>query len=101
MLRCKCRNSLKLKLVLGRGKRITNGENTRIENTDDIPCICLIDDFSLICHHLLRLRQLDFLTTLNMVHFHAGIELSGANAHERDTVTVVLIHVRLNLEHKR
>ena len=41
MLRCKGRDTLELELLVGRTERVTDGENTRIENADDISGISL------------------------------------------------------------
>ena len=98
MLRREGRDALKLKLLIGQAQGISDGKNARIKHTNDIACICLLDDLSVLRHHLLRLGQADFLAALHMVYFHAGLELAGYNTHKRNTVTVRLVHVRLNLK---
>ena len=35
-----------------------------------------------------------------MTHFHVGIEFTGADTHECDTVSVSLVHVSLDFENK-
>ena len=100
MLRRKGRDTLKLELLVGRTERVTDGENTRIENADDISGISLLNDFTALGHQLLRLGQTDLFASLDMVDFHAGLELTGTDAHERDTVTVRLIHIRLDLKYE-
>ena len=101
MLRRKGRDTLKLELLVGRTERVTDGENTRIENADDISGISLLNDLTALSHQLLRLGQTDFLTALNMVYFHSCLKLTGADAHESDTVTVCLVHVCLDLKYER
>ena len=101
MLRRKGRDTLKLELLVGRTERVTDGENTRIENADDISGISLLNDFTALGHQLLRLGQTDLLTALNMVYFHSCLKLTGTDAHERDTVTVCLVHVCLDLKYER
>ena len=101
MLRCKGRDTLKLELLVGRTECVTDRENTRIENADDISGISLLNDFTALSHQLLRLGQTDLLASLDMVYFHSGLELTGADAHERDTVTVCLVHVCLDLKYER
>ena len=100
MLRRKGRDTLELELLVGRTERVTDGENTRIENADDISSISLINDLTALSHQLLRLGQSDLFTALNMVDFHSGLELTGTDAHESDTVTVRLIHIRLDLKYE-
>ena len=100
MLRCKGRDTLELELLVGRTERVTDGENTRIENADDISGISLVNDLTALSHQLLRLGQTDLLAALDMVDFHSGLELTGTDAHESDTVTVRLIHIRLNLKYE-
>ena len=100
MLRRKGRDTLKLELLVGRTERVTDGENTRIENADDISGISLVNDLTALSHQLLRLGQTDLLAALNMVYFHSGFKLTGTDAHESDTVTVRLIHIRLNLKYE-
>ena len=101
MLRCKGRDTLELELLVGRTERVTDGENTRIENADDISGISLVNDLTALSHQLLRLGQTDLLTALNMVYFHSCLKLTGTDAHESDTVTVRLIHIRLDLKYER
>ena len=36
-----------------------------------------------------------------MIDFHTRVKFTGADAHERDTVAVRPVHIRLNLEYKR
>ena len=100
MLRCKGRDTLELELLVGRTERVTDGENTRIENADDISGISLVNDLTALSHQLLRLGQTDLLTALNMVYFHSCLKLTGTDAHESDTVTVRLIHIRLDLKYE-
>ena len=100
MLRCKGRDTLELELLVGRTERVTDGENTRIENADDISGISLVNDLTALSHQLLRLGQTDLLAALNMVDFHSGFKLTGTDAHESDTVTVRLVHIRLDLKYE-
>ena len=51
-------------------------------------------------HQLLRLGQTDLLAALDMVYFHSGLKFTGTDAHESDTVTVRLIHIRLDLKYE-
>ena len=37
---------------------------------------------------------------MHVIGSHTALELARANAHEGDTVAVVLVHVRLDLEHE-
>ena len=40
------------------------------------------------------------LAALDMVDFHSCLKLTGADTHECDTVTVCLVHIRLDLKYK-
>ena len=100
MLRSEGRDTLKLELLVGRAERVTDGENTRIENADDISGISLVNDLTALSHQLLRLGQTDLLAALDMVDFHSGLKFTGTDAHESDTVTVRLIHIRLDLKYE-
>ena len=100
MLRSESRDTLKLELLVGRTERVTDGENTRIENADDISGISLVNDLTALSHQLLRLGQTDLLAALDMVYFHSGLKFTGTDAHESDTVTVRLIHIRLDLKYE-
>ena len=101
MLRCKSRDTLILNLVSCHADRISDGENARIEKSDNISCISLFHDLTILRHHLLRLGQTDLLAALNVVYLHTGLELAGYNTHERDTVTVRLVHICLDFKDKR
>ena len=101
MLRGEGRDTLKLELLVGRTERVTDGENTRIKDADDISGISLVNDLTALSHQLLRLGQTDLLTALNMVYFHSCLKLTGTDAHESDTVTVCLVHVCLDLKYER
>ena len=100
MLWRECRNSLILKLVLCRCKCITNRIYSRIKNTNDISCISFLNHLTLIRHHLLWLCKLDCLTTLNMIDLHTSSKLTRTDTHKCNTVTMILVHVCLNLKYK-
>ena len=100
MLRCKSRYTLKTER-LRCGYSITDGKDTRVKNTDDISGIGFLYNMTLLCHHLLRLGQLDFfIASLHMCNLHARFKFTGADTHKGDTVTMCLIHICLNLKYK-
>ena len=84
-----------------RADRVADGEDARVEHTDDVARIRLVNDFAALRHHLLRLRKLDLATALHMGDLHAFFKLAAANAHECNAVAVRLVHVRLNFEDER
>ena len=100
MLRGEGRNTLKLELLVGRTECVTDGENTRIKDADDISGISLLNDFTALSHQLLRLGKFQLLIPLYMENFHARLELSGTDTHECDSVSVCLVHIRLDFKHK-
>ena len=81
-------------------QRIADGEDTRVEHANDIACIRLLDDLPALGHKLLRLCETYLLAALYMVYLHAGLKLTGTDAHKRDPVTVCFVHIRLNLKYK-
>ena len=100
MFRSKCGNSLIGKFLTWGADGISDGENARIKDTDNISGKRLIHHMSVACHHLLRLGKTHFFITLYMINFHTGIKPSGTNSHECDPVSVCLVHIRLDLEDK-
>ena len=98
VLRCEGRDTLKAELLVGKLQGVADGEDARIKDTDDVSGIGLVHDLPLICHHLGGLGKLHLPAALNVVHLHARIELTGADAHEGHTVAMPGIHVGLDLE---
>ena len=100
MLRSEGRDTLKLELLVGRTERVTDGENTRIENADDISGISLVNHLSFTCHHLLRLGKTHILSSLHMINTHTGLKFSGTDSHECNSVSVGFVHIRLDLKYE-
>ena len=100
MLRSEGRDTLKLELLVGRAERVTDGENTRIENADDISGIGLVYDLPLGGHHGLGLGQPHLLARLHMIILRIPLKFPGADAHKGQSIPMGLVHVGLNLEHK-
>ena len=73
---------------------------TGIEYTDDVSCICVFYDISVLSHELLRLRESYLLTESHVIDRHVLLVLTGADPHEGHTVSVVGIHVSLDLEYE-
>ena len=101
MLRCKRRDALEAHVHFGLADRVADGEDARVEHADDVAGVGLVDDRALLRHELLRLRELERLAALHVQILMVAHELAGTDAHERDAVTVGLVHVRLDLEHER
>jgi len=100
MLRRKGRNSFVLNLPARHTKGISDGENTRIKDADDIACVSLVHNLPVLRHDLLRLGQTLLSAALHMVNLHAGGKLAGTDTDKRDTVPVCLVHICLDLEYK-
>ena len=100
MLRRKGRNSFVLNLPARHTQGISDGENTRIKDADDIACVSLVHNFPVLRHDLLRLGQTLLSAALHMVNLHAGGKLAGTDTDKRDTVPVCLVHICLDLEYK-
>ena len=100
MLGCKGWYALKCKFMFRRADRIAYRENARVEYTDDVARVCLVDYLALLRHDLLRLRKTHFLISLNVQNFHIFVEFTRANAHESYPIAVSLVHICLNFENK-
>ena len=100
VLRRKGGDAAVLKFAAGRDQCVANGKNTWVKNANDIACISLVDNFTLLGHQLLRLGKLDLFPPLHMVNLHALLKFTGADAHKSNAVPVRLVHVGLNLKDK-
>src|SRR5688572_10385676 len=99
MLRREPRNTLELQISIGR-ECVSDSEDTTVHYADHISRPGLFDRCPLTCHELLRRGESHRFFCANVIHLHACLELARANAHERDTVAVLRIHVRLDLENE-
>ena len=79
---------------------VANGEHARVEHTDDVPGVGLLDDFPALGHQLLGLGKLHLPPALDVLHLHALLKLAAANADESNSVPVGLVHVGLDFKHK-
>ena len=100
MLRRKGRDTFIDKFLSGELQCISDRENARIEDPDNVSRISLFHNFSFIRHHLRGLRKLHLSATLDMIDFHSGIKFTGADPHESHPVSVLRIHIGLNLKNK-
>ena len=98
MLRCEGWDTFILHFAARHTDCVSDGENARIEQSDNISCISLIHDLTILRHHLLRLGQADLLAILHMKHFHACLKLTGTDSHKCNTVAVCFIHICLDLK---
>ena len=93
-------NTLESDLLSLLANGVADREDARIEYTDNIACVGLVNNLTLGCHHLLRLRETEGLVALHMVVILATLKLTRANTHKCNTVTVCLVHIRLDLEYE-
>ena len=100
MFRRKGRDAFIGKLLLRCGQRVSDRENARVKDADDISSVCFVYDLPLARHHLLGLGKTHILAALDMVHGHPRVELAGTDPHERDPVPVGFVHIRLDLKYK-
>ena len=98
MLRREGRDPAESEIISGHADRIADGIDPGIKDADDIACPGFRDDVAVIRHHLLRLGESGFLLSLYMPDFHIRIKVPGDDPHEGDPVSVILIHIRLDLE---
>ena len=95
------REIFKLNFQLFVAQRIADTENSRVENTDNIAGVRFFNNGALLREELLRLRQLNRLAALHVVHRHAFFEHTAANTHKSNAVAMRRVHVSLNFKHKR
>ena len=79
---------------------ITDTEDTRIKNADNVTWICFFHYCALLSQELLRLCQLNHLTGLLVVNAHSLVKDAGTNTHEGNSVTVSRIHISLDFKNK-
>ncbi len=89
-----------MEILTRHADRIADRIDARVEHADDIARPGLRNDVAVVRHHLLRLGKARLSLSLDMPDFHVRIEMARDNAHERDTVPVILVHVGLDLEDK-
>ena len=100
MLRREGWDALKLDFICPCTERVSDGENSGIKYADNISGIRLLHNLPVLGHHLLRLGQTDLAAALHMVYLHSGLELSGTDPHECNTVTVRFVHISLDFKYK-
>ena len=100
VLRLEGRDAAEAELLARHGDGVADGEDAGIEHTDDVAGVGLLHDLTLARHHGLRLRKAHLLVALHMVILCVALEFARADAHERQTIAVRLVHVRLDLEHE-
>ena len=80
--------------------RVADAEDAGIEQAHDVAGVRLVHRCTVVGHERRARCQLQLLAALHVERLHAALELARADAHERDAVAVVLVHVRLDLEHE-
>ena len=101
MLRREGRDSSEAEGVPRRLHRISDREDARIKHADDVAGPRLGHDVALLGHHLLRLTETRLPLPLDVPHLHVRVVVARDDAHKRDPVAVVLVHICLNLEDER
>ena len=79
---------------------VPDGEQPRVEHTDDVPGVGLLNDLPLGGHELLGPGEADLLAPLDVVDLPVGLELAGDHPEEGDAVPVGLVHIGLDLKDK-
>src|SRR4051812_38689193 len=99
MLRREPRDAAELQFGIRR-QGVANPKRAAIQHTDHVAGPRLLDRRSLAREKLLRRREADHLVGPNMLHLHPRLEPAGTDAHEGHAISMLRIHVRLNLEHE-
>ena len=100
VLRREDRDVCETEVLRGCGHGIADAEDARVEKTDDVSGIGVFNDRSVLRHELLRLGECDLLSGSHMLDGHSFFEFAGADAHEGHSVSVVWVHVCLDLENE-
>jgi hypothetical protein len=79
---------------------VADPEDSRIEEPDDIAREGFVDFFAFARHQQGRAREAHALAGAHVQRRGVLHETAGADAHERDPVAMVRIHVGLDLEHE-
>ena len=87
-------------MALAGAHSVADAKDTRIEQAHDIARVRLVHDGTVIGHHRRARSKLELAVALHVEGVHAALELARANAHKGDAVTVILVHVGLDLKHK-
>ena len=87
-------------MALAGAHSVADAKDTRIEQAHDIARVRLVHDGAIVGHHRRARGKLKLAVALHVEGIHAALELTRANAHKGDAVTVVLIHIGLDLKHK-
>ena len=87
-------------MALARAHGVADAKDTRIEQAHDIARVRLVHDGTVIGHHRRARGKLKLAVALHVEGVHAALELARANTHKGDAVTVVLVHVGLDLKHE-
>jgi hypothetical protein len=82
------------------GEGIADGDGAVVVDADHIARPGFGGDLAVAGHEGQRVGQLHFLAGAHVEGLHAGAEAAGADAHERDAVAVLRVHVGLDLEHE-
>ena len=82
------------------GERIADAERAVVPDADDVAGDRIVGDVAVLPEEKDRTMNGQRLAGADVIELHAATEFSGAEAHERDPVAVVRIHVRLHLEDK-
>ena len=100
VLRREDRDVCEVEVLRRCGHGVADAEDARIEKTDDVAGIGVFDDRSVLRHELLRLGECDLLSGTHMFDGHALFEFAGADTHKGHSVSVVRVHVCLDLENE-
>src|SRR5687767_13057988 len=103
--RTDARKYLRLKLRQGfeakaarHGNGVADGEDTWIDNADDVARECLFDRAALLRDETVRPGQTNVTTETMMLHDHVPLEPPGAHTEKSGAVPVLRVHVGLELE---
>ena len=100
MLGLERRDAGEAELFAGHRDRVADREDTGIKHADDVARVGLVDDLALGGHHRLRLGKAHLAPRLDVEILRVALEPARADAHERQTIAVGLVHVGLNFENK-
>jgi hypothetical protein len=97
--RCEVRDAGEREL-LALGEGVADIDGAVVVQADDVAREGSSGGLAVRGHEGERVGDAHLLVEAHVVHAHAAVVLARAQAHERDAVTMLGIHVRLDLEHE-
>ena len=94
------RHALEIEILTFR-QRVANTQRSVIGYADYVACVGFLGERSILGKEKLRSVEADDFPRSYLLDLHAARKLAGAKPHEGNTVPMIRVHIRLNLENER